>query len=169
VKTEIHISTGKYFPKPLVLLGYIGILFGLLGLRESILTGLTISTVSALISFNQGTLVIDVVNQRLKNYPFLFGLKLGSWISIKPYTEIAVLRMNVSERTFGGRTNKSVIDKKVFFDIYLLDSSHTKKLVINRYTDYESAIEVAESLAAQISKRFTKYNPVRTNSTKRRR
>ena len=169
MKTNVHISAGKYFPKPLVLLGYIGVLFGLVGLQESVLFGLAIISVSILISFNKGTLEIDVVNERLKEYPFLFGLKLGSWISIKPYTEIAVLRMNVSETTYGGRTAQYVTERKVFFDVCLLDSTHIKRLVIKRCKDSESAKEIAEMLASKINKTFTKYNPVRTNSTKRRR
>ena len=169
MKTNVHISAGKYFPKPLVLLGYIGVLFGLMGLQESVLTGLAIILVSVFVSFNKGTVEIDVVNQRLKEYPFLFGLKLGIWISIKPYSEIAVLRKNVSETTYGGRTSQYVTDRKVFYDVYLLDSTHTKKLVVKRCKDSESAVEIAKMLASKTDKTITKYNPVRTNSTKRRR
>jgi len=140
-----------------------------MGLQESVLTGFVIILASIFISFNKGTIEIDVVNQRLKEYPFLFGLKLGSWISIKTYTEIAVLRTNVSETTYGGRTAQYVTERKVFFDVCLLDPTHIKQLVVKRCKDAESAKEITEMLAPKINMTFIKYSPTRTNSTKRRR
>ena len=169
MKTEVSISTGKYFPKPFVLLGYIGVLFGAMGLAESVITGIPIILASIFISFNKGTLEIDVINQRLKNYPFLFGLKLGSWVSIKAFKEISVLRINVSDTTYGGRTNKHVTVQNVFFDLYLLDSTHTKKLAIHRSKNYKSAMAVAEMIAGKTNMKVVKYQPPQTDSSRRRR
>ena len=165
----LKISTGKFFPKPVVLLGYVGVLFGAFSLMESWVVGLIYITVSVFLSFNTGTLEIDVENQRLRNYPFLFGLKLGSWRTIKEYTEIAVLRSTLSEKTFGGRTSVSVTTTDVVFDICIMDSSHRKKLVIKQFDDKEMAQMELLKLAESLQLTPTKYNPVISQKTRNRR
>ena len=166
---NLKISTGKFFPKPLVLLGYVGILFGLFSLIESWVIGLVYISISVMLSFNTGTLEIDVEKRRRRNFPFLFGLKLGSWSSIKEYTEIAVLRSTLSEKTFGGRTSVSVTTTDVVFDICIMNSSHRKKLVIKQFDDKELAQNELSQLAKSLQLTATKYNPVVSQKTRSRR
>jgi len=166
---NLKISTGKYFPRAFVYFGYIGILFGVISFFEAWFVGIGIILISALVSFNIGTLEIDTVNKKVRNYPFFFGLKLGNWSSITEYTEIAVLRKNISETTFGGRTSNSVTTSEVFFDICILNDSHFKKLTIKRFTDKEKANQELNDFATQLGLKVAKYNPVTSQRTKRRR
>jgi hypothetical protein len=166
---NLIISTGKFFPKPMVLLGYIGIVFGVFSLLESWMVGSIYILLSVMLSFNTGSLEIDVENKRLRNYPFLFGLKLGSWSSIKEYTEMAVLRKTISEQTFGGRTSVSVTTKDVVYDICIMDSTHRKKLVIKQFDEKELAQKELLKLSELLELKPTRYNPVVSQKTRSRR
>ncbi len=158
-----------YFPRGVVYLGYMGIFFGIINALENIWLGAGIMGVSALISFNKSTLEIDVTEKRSRVYPFLFGFKTGSWTSLTEFTEMAVLRKNVSEKTYGGRSSKSVVTKDVFYDICLLNASHRKKFRLKRFHSKETAQEELLVFSNKLKIKSVKYNPVISTRTERRR
>ena len=151
------------------MLGYIAIVFGLLSSFESVITAVIIILVGVFLGFSKAILEIEPKSKRLRNYPFLMGLKLGSWSSYKEYNYVSILRRNVSETTFGGRTNKSVTTKDIFFDICLLNDNHRKKLTVKRFKSKEEALNEIERLSTDLGLDVVTYNPVRSTATKRRR
>lgn len=166
---NLKISTGNYFPRAFVYLGYVGILFGIINSFESLLLGLPVVFMGAFVSFNFGTLEIDILKKNSRVYPFLFGLKIGGWTSISEFTEIAVLRKNVSEQTFGGRTNKSVVTQDVFYEICMLDAPHRNKFMLKRFKNKEAAEGELSEFATKLDLKIVTYNPMVSPRTARRR
>lgn len=169
MNSNIIIKEGRYYPRQINMLGYIAIVFGLVSSIESIVTGTIIIVIGVFIGFSKAILEIDPELKRIRNYPYMLGLKLGKWSSIKEYTQIGILRKNVSEKTFGGRTNKSVTTHDIYYDITLLNENHRKKISVKRYTSKETAFAELEGFAQDLGVTKTTYNPVISQATKRRR
>lgn len=145
------------------------VLFGLVGVRENTYTSVGLLILGLWFAFTNGVIELDSETKRFRQHPFLFGVKLGRWRSVVEYKDIAVLGNTINETTYGGRTSRSVITKNKGFEICLLTQSHRKKLVLARFKNKEKAIKTRNEIGECLHLRVTKYNPVISNATRKRR
>jgi len=141
---KLKIHTGKYFPKPLILIGYICIIFGIIELMESILIGFTFILIGSYLSFNQAGFEID--SGRFRNFFYLLHFKIGKWqTSELPY--IAIVKRRLVKKTYGGRTPVSVTEKQYIYEITLLSETQLKRLKLLRLKDIDKAKATADKIA----------------------
>lgn len=151
------------------MLGYIVVLFGIVGVGENIYSGVGFLILGLWFAFTNGVIELDSETKRFRQYPFLFGVKLGRWRSVVEYKDIAVLGSTINETTYGGMTSRSVTTKNKGFEICLLTQSHRKKIVIARFKNKEKAVKMRNEIGECLHLRVTKYNPVISNTTRKRR
>jgi hypothetical protein len=96
-------------------------------------------------TFN-GTL-IDTDEKRIKSYTSLFGIfKTGNWISVNEFTKFSIKRATKRYTTY---SRANVRFDRTFSDIELLlvNSNGSKKIVINKFKNYEDAHKKMEELS----------------------
>lgn len=155
----ISISNGPYFPKVAIYGGYVAILIGMLSLAESSLLGFVFILIGIYLSFTYHGIDIEIASDKYRNYVSYIGIKVASaWKSLNPYSDLCILKTRESSARYS-MSNQSNTSSESYFDIFLLNSSHRKKIFVERFSDLESAKEKAMMLANESNKKYTKYNP----------
>ena len=134
--TKLKIHTGKYFPRPLNLIGYIAIIFGIIKLLEFHLLGLPLIIVGSYLSFNLSGFEIE--DRRFRNFFYLIHFKIGKW-KTSDLPNIAILKRQYARKTYGGRTPVSVTEKGFVYDITLLSETQETRLKLLRVNDIDKA------------------------------
>ena len=92
-------------------------------------------------------------------YTSFFGFKTGGWKSLEIYKEIAILKSLVNYKSYYKATIP-LTSRETYYDIYLLDKTHRKKLLIKRLINKDQSILDAESLASLLKMELTTYKPI---------
>jgi len=141
---KLKVHTGKYFPKPIVLIGYICIIFGIIELMESLLIGFTLITIGSYLSFNQAGFEIE--DGRFRNFFYLLHFKIGKW-QTSELSHIAIVKRRLVRKTYGGRTPVSVTEKQYVYEITLLSETQLKRLKLLRLKDINKAEATTDKIA----------------------
>ncbi len=147
-QTKLKIHTGKYFPKPLNLIGYIAIVFGIIKLIESPLLGLPLIIVGSYLSFNISGFEIE--NGRFRNFFYLLHFKIGKW-ETADLPNIAILKRRYARKTYGGRTPVSVTEKAFVYDITLLSETQDARVKLLRVNDIDKAKIIEDQIATLLN------------------
>ncbi len=143
-QNKFKIHTGKYFPRPLILIGYICIIFGIIELIESLLIGLTLIIIGSYLSFNQAGFEIE--DGRFRNFFYLLHFKIGKW-QTSELPHIAIVKRRLVRKTYGGRTPVSVTEKNHVYEIILVSETQLKRLILLRLKDIDQAKSTADEIA----------------------
>ncbi len=143
-QTKLKIHTGKYFPRPLILIGYIGILFGVIKLIGSPLLGVPIILVGSYLSFNLAGFEIE--NGRFRSFFYLLHFKIGKW-KTSDLPNIAILKRRFVRKTYGGRTPVSVTEKAFVYDITLLSETQATRERLLRVNHIDKAKTIENQIA----------------------
>jgi len=141
---KLKVHTGKYFPKPIILIGYICIIFGIIQLMESFLIGFTLIITGSYLSFNQAGFEID--SGRFRNFFYLFHFKIGKWRTSE-LPHIAIVKRRLVRKTYGGRTPVSVTEKQSIYEITLLSETQETRLKLMRVNDFDKAKDLEYKIA----------------------
>ena len=141
---KLKVHTGKYFPKPIVLIGYICIIFGIIELMESLLIGFTLITIGSYLSFNQAG--FEIKDGRFRNFFYLLHFKIGKW-QTSELSHIAIVKRRLVRKTYGGRTPVSVTEKQYVYEITLLSETQLKRLKLLRLKDINKAEATTDKIA----------------------
>ena len=143
-QNKLKIHTGKYFPRPLNLIGYIAMLLGIINLIESPLLGLTLIIIGAFLSFNLAGFEIE--NGRFRNFFYLLHFRIGKW-QTSDLPHIAILKRRFARKTYGGRTPASVTEKQSIYEITLLSETQETRLKLMRVNDFDKAKDLEDMIA----------------------
>lgn len=143
-QTTLTIHTGKYFPRPLILIGYITIVFGIVKLFESPILGLPLMIAGSYLSFNLAGFEIE--NGRFRNFFYLLHFKIGKW-KTSDLPNIAILKRKFARRTYGGRTPVSITEKGFVYDIILLSETQETRLKLLRVSNLDKAKKIEDQIA----------------------
>ena len=143
-QTRLKVHTGKFFPRPLNLIGYIAIVFGIIKLIESPLLGLPLIIVGSYLSFNISGFEIE--NGRFRNFFYLLHFKIGKW-KTSNLPNIAILKRRYARKTYGGRTPVSVTEKAFVYDITLLSETQDARVKLLRVNDIDKAKVIEDQIA----------------------
>lgn len=144
IQTRLTIHTGKYFPRPLILIGYFAMVFGIAKLIEASMFGIPLIILGAYLSFNLSG--FEIKNGRFRTFFYLFHFKIGKWRT-SDLPNIAILKRRFVRKTYGGRTSASVTEKASIYDITLLSETQEKRIKLIRIDD----IDKAKVIEAQIA------------------
>ena len=166
----LKIKTGLFFPRPFILLAYVGMGFGIYATIFESPLFIVLFLVSTFIAFAPQIVEIDVENKRIRNALSFLSYGAGKWKSYKDYPYISLLSANMVEKTYGGRTLKAVSTKERYYEIYLLGENHLKKILLISQNDKEKAIKDFEFYADKLNLKKVNYKPkLSERSLKRKR
>lgn len=134
---------------------------------------------SILLSFTTNRIKIDLSTNTIFNYIQILFIKLGSKKNLNHFKFVSILskRMKFSSSIISGNAPLHDVksrwnvpsdssDSVIVHDVVLLDVTHRKKMLVNRFETFEEAKEFASSIANIIQKPLAKYNPKRISKTR---
>ncbi|MDX5443491.1 MAG: hypothetical protein LPJ89_06860 [Hymenobacteraceae bacterium] len=83
-------KTDDFFPLQVKIVGVVLGLAGILVLLESVMLGLLLMLLSVLVLFTYCGVVLDVQNDRYKEFWGLFGFQFGKWLNLPPLQRITI-------------------------------------------------------------------------------
>ena len=110
----------------------------------------------------------NLPTQKYKEYTSVLGIKLGKWKSYQSFSFLTILRSKqVGTHKFGGFIpfgRYEVVD----YDIYLLNKTHLRRIMVGTYDDEEKANRKAQELAGALGMEMVRYNPAGSKRIRRR-
>lgn len=178
----IYNKFGYIFPPAMRSAGYIIIFLGFfiassIFNNSSILSIFIIFIFSIIIiflgltfSFTEEGIQIDIESKLFRKYYTLYFIKLGGkWQSYEKYPFIAIRNMKFSTTAYSRANVPCETSLDTFYDIFLLDETHSMKVLIKRLSNKEKAIEEANIIEKQLNVQLITYNPVISPKTQARR
>ena len=160
---------GKFFPPAVTVVGYIVLVLGVLSILANPLIGIAVALIGAFVAFAQAGVEIDPNSKQLREYTSLFNIKIGSWESMEPYSDMAVLRKRITTTAFSRANRPATTSDDVVFDVCLLDRTHRSKKIVKRLKDEETATQSAAQLAETLGLNYGAYNPEISAETRAKR
>lgn len=142
---ERNNNLGKFFGPSSSYAGYIFIAFGVFATSYSLLA-LTLIIPGVFLAFTFNGIIIDTDKKKLKPYTALFGLfKTGKWIDTNQFTRFKIIKSTKKYTSFSRGSVKFEMNVSDI-ELLLINSSDTKKVVLNRYNNFEDAHKEMEEL-----------------------
>jgi hypothetical protein len=141
-------NLGKFFGPSSSYSGYVFIGCGIFFSFYSLLA-LTLLIPGIFMVFTYNGTILDTDKKRVKSFTALFGIfKTGKWISIDEFTKFSVVKATKRYTTY---SRANVRFDRTFSDIeLLLVGRHHKKIVINKFNNFEEAHKEMEELSGKL-------------------
>jgi hypothetical protein len=141
-------NLGRFFGPSSSYSGYVFIGCGIFFSFYSLLA-LTLLIPGIFMAFTYNGTILDTDKKRVKSYTALFGIiKTGKWISINEFTKFSIVKATKRYTTY---SRANVRFDRTFSDIeLLLVSGHHKKIVINKFNNFEDAHKEMEELSRKL-------------------
>lgn len=164
----LNFKLAKIFPKPTIFAGYVLILLGIMLFVFQPLA-LIVSLIGVFISLSYNGIQVDPEKRLYRSYSNIYGIKIGKWESLDPYSSISILRREDAYRAYS-YSMSSMEERRIYYGVFLLNASHRKKLEIQRHGDMKEATFSAKGLSSALSLELVHYKPeISTRSAKTRR
>jgi hypothetical protein len=142
-------NLGKFFGPAFSYAGYVFIACGIFASAYSLLA-LTLLIPGFFLSFTYNGIIIDTDKKKLKPYTALFGLfKAGKWIDAGQFTRFRIIKATKKYTSYSRANvefNLSVSD----IELILTDRNGKKKVILNKYKNFEDAQKEMEELGGLI-------------------
>jgi hypothetical protein len=125
--------------------------------------------IGIIISFSKNGIRLNIKTRQYVNYTKLFWMIFGKEKSFQKYCDISILKKTLVSLAYSRALIETETSRKIVFDVSILDSSHRKKIVVRRETNFEAAKIQAKYLSELLGMNYVNYNPVRTEKTMERR
>lgn len=150
MNNSITLRNGFYFPKPVLYLGYVCIIIGIISLFENVYKGIGITALGCFFSFTPCGIQLNAKDQLYRNYVSILAIKTGKWKSLKSFRFITIVRTNISETTYGASTPVSITTSEKAYNICLLTDTHQEKLIVKRCKDPDKAKALLNDLSDKL-------------------
>jgi hypothetical protein len=138
-------NLGKFFGPSSSYMGYVFIACGVFTATYSLLA-LTLLIPGFFMAFTYNGTLIDTDNKKVKSYTTLFGLfRTGKWIDADQFTRFNIIKATKKYTTYSRgsvRFDMNVSD----IELLLTNRNGTKKIVLNKYLNFEDAQKEMEEL-----------------------
>lgn len=142
-------NLGKFFGPSSSYAGYVFIACGIFASVYSLLA-LTLLVPGFFMSFTYNGIIIDTDKKKLRPYTALFGIfKSGKWIDADQFTRFSIIRAT-KKYTFYSRANVEFDMNVSDIELLLTNRNGTKKVIINKYHNFEDAHKEMEELGSII-------------------
>jgi hypothetical protein len=140
---------GKFFPPVQIFMGYVFIACGILFVSTSLLTLLFLIP-GTFMGFTYSGTIIDTDNHRVKPYIVLFGIiNTGKWIDISQFTRFNIIKASKKYTTYSrGSVRFDMVSSDI--ELLLINKNGTKKVVLNKYSNFEDAQREKDELSTII-------------------
>ena len=114
-------------------------------------TGGILFVIGMFISFTHSGMLLDIKNQKFRNYTALFGiLKIGPWQPLKYIQTIRVINRRASY-TAVSRGMQSLKTYKQSFTVYLVEKNPRDRHAVKHFSTKDEAVKQAEELSLQLN------------------
>ncbi|OUS18085.1 hypothetical protein A9Q93_04105 [Nonlabens dokdonensis] len=141
------------------ILGVLIFVIGIIGIVTNGLQVIFIALIGFAIVFSTKGVLIDVTNNKLKEYNSFFFIKFGKWQSFDKFPHITVLEITEKTSVSSHTTLVSASSREMVYRITLLSKSHYQKLLLQQLKDKEKAHQETEKLADLIGLRKVTFSP----------
>jgi len=136
-------NLGKFFGPSSSYMGYVFIISGIVAANYSLLA-LTLLIPGFFMAFTYNGTIIDIENKRIKPYTALFGILIaGKWIDADQFTRFSIIKATKKYTTYS-RANVRFDMNVSDIELLLINRNGSKKVIINRYSDFEDAYKEME-------------------------
>jgi len=143
--TIINNNLGKFFGPSSSYMGYVFIISAFVAVNYSLLS-LTLLIPGFFMAFTYNGTIIDTDNKRLKPYTALFGIfRTGKWIDANQFTRFNIIKATKKYTTYS-RANVKFDMNITDIELLLINRVGSKKIVLNRYSNFEDAQKEMEEL-----------------------
>jgi hypothetical protein len=150
---------GKFFGPSSSYAGYVFIGCGIFTAFYSLLA-LTLLIPGFFLAFTYNGIFIDTDQKRIKPYTSLFGIyRTGRWINADQFTRFNIIKATKKYTSFSRGSvqfNMNVSD----IELLLMNRNGTKKVVLNKFNNFEDAHKEMDELACIILPDTTIINPL---------
>ena len=124
---------------PVIFVGYIFIITGILVATQNLIFGILIAVLAAFFTFSHSGVEIDTANRRIKQYTKIFGLfKTGGWKHLDAFLGLTLVPMrNVT--TIASRANLTTSTVNRDYRIYLVNKAKKPAFAIKKCKTLEQA------------------------------
>ena len=137
---------GKFFGPVQIYMGYVFIACGLLFISYSPATMLFLIP-GAFMAFTSTGTIIDTGNKRLRPYTNLFGfIRTGKWVEASEFCRFKIVKSNRRYTSYS-RANMQLDMNITDLSLLLVDKSGRKKVVLNRFSNFEDARKEMDELS----------------------
>ena len=158
MKNLADFKTNYFFSTAARILGFVMIVIGLIGVFTRGIETIIIALIGVGISFTRYGILIDIENDKLKEYFQVFGVKFGKWGLLKNYPYITVLRITERSSVYS-QSNLEHTTRNIVYRITLLNHNHYEKILLKQFNDEEKANKEAEEYAQLFGFEKVIYSP----------
>ena len=154
-----YYKQGKVFPPAMQVTGFIVLFAGLIAFIFNLLIGLVVILVGAIMAFSTHGFQLDGKKFRCRECYNFLGFKTGDWNRLEDYPDISIRYSIQTSSAFSRAHVEMETGRDQFYSVCLLNSSHRKRLVVQKLKVKEEAENLARELSQKWDKKFTVYNP----------
>lgn len=155
----MNFKVAHFFPPMTRILGVLIFVIGIIGIVTNGLQVIFIALIGFAIVFSTKGVLIDVTNNKLKEYNSFFFIKFGKWQSFDKFPHITVLEITEKTSVSSHTTLVRASSREMVYRITLLSKSHYQKLLLQQLKDKEKAHQETEKLADLIGLRKVTFSP----------
>jgi len=159
---------GFSFASPIVIVGAVMVVSGLLAVFENIFLGIVLLLIGGFIALSSYGVQINIAEKKIREYGSFYGVKYGRWVPLNNFSSISILSSRSGFQIYS-RTNQSTSSVDDFFDVCVLNDSHRKKIVVRKFKSKSDASIYADQLSSALKYPVVSFNPVRSSKTSSRR
>jgi hypothetical protein len=156
----ISIRHGFSFAMPIIIAAFVVTFLGIISFFESPIFGIGLIIASIFVWSSSYGIQINPTDKNYREFGSVFGLKTGEWKPFDSLPFLTVLR-NREGMTVYSKSNRSTTSIDDSFCVYLLNASHRKKVLVQKFDTKELAIKNASELASRLKKELVEFDPVR--------
>lgn len=173
IKTKddlIEINHGRRFPLKKSYLLYLCLLIVLvipffISFSSVSISFQIVSALLAMFMITANTGIILDNNSKVKFFMSAFGFQIGNWKKFNDFSCLVLKtslkkRENVMVNQYGD--GASVTEKFQTTELYLMDSTHRKKILCGSFDSYKEAKEFAKEVSSVMNLPIEKFSPIRT-------
>lgn len=164
----INNRIGFFFPLPVIIIGTLISFIGLISLIKITIFGILLIPMLLLFITSTYGIDIDYKNKLYREYESYLGFKRGNWKNLDELSFITVLKSRKG-MAFYSQSNRrtSLMDDN--FEVYLLNETHRRKILIQKFDNKELAKKYTVKISPLIDKEIVQFNPVVSKKTRNRR
>lgn len=131
---------------------------------ESLTLGLTTLILGSFLGLSSYGTEIDLTNLKFREYGCMFGIKRGKWNQLNSMPNIGIFKSRSGYLIYGRSTN-SATNFDDCFDVCLLNKSHRKRVVIQKFRTMEEALNFSEMLENKTGIKLKAFDPKQSAQT----
>jgi hypothetical protein len=136
---------GKFFGPSSSYTGYVFIICGIVATTYSLLA-LTLLIPGFFMAFTYNGTIVDTDNKMVMPYTSIFGIfKTGKWIDTNQFTRFNIIKATKKYTSYS-RANVRFDMNVSDIELLLINRNGTKKIVLNKYSNFEDAQKEMQEL-----------------------